>query len=467
MSTPNDVIKLAKDNNVQFVDLLFGDLFGSLQHFTFPVSRLDDAMFKDGMAFDGSSVRGWKGIDKSDMIMIPDPSTAYIDPFRELPTLAMFCTILEPRTGQPYNRDPRSVAAKALAYLRSTGIGDTAFFGPEPEFFIFDGMTYSSEPRRASYSLESAEGPWTSMELGSRGHKVAHKQGYAPTSPQDTLMDIRSEIVVNLMKMGLIPEIHHHEVATAQCEIGIQFGTIITAGDQVHKLKYAVKNTAHKHGKSATFMPKPLWGDNGSGMHVHASISKEGKNRFAGDGYANMSKEALWAIGGIIKHGRSIQAFTNSSANSYRRLVPGYEAPVNLAYSATNRSASIRIPHVSGDKARRFEFRCPDSNGSPYLTFSAMLMAMIDGIKNKIEPGPAMDKNIYELPPEELAHIPSTCKNLEEAISELDKDKEWLLAGDVFDADMIQAYVDYKKANEIEPLKLRPNPYEFELYYHG
>ncbi len=460
-------MKLAKDNGVQFVDLLFGDMFGQLHHFTFPVSRLNDAMFKEGMAFDGSSIRGWKGIEASDMIMKPDPVSAFLDPFRTIPTMGIFCDIIEPRTGQPYNRDARSVVGKALAYLKSTGIGDLAFMGPEPEFFVFDGMRYNSDPRQAMYVIETSEGPWTSGAEGGLGHKIGFKGGYAPAAPQDTLMDMRSEMVLNLAKMGMVPEIHHHEVATGQCEIGIQFNTAVLAGDQVHKLKYAVKNTAAKYGKTATFMPKPMWGDNGSGMHVHTSIWKEGKNLFAGDGYANLSKQAMWGIGGILKHGRSIQIFSNSSVNSYRRLVPGYEAPVNLAYSATNRSASVRIPHVQGDKARRFEFRCPDSSGSPYLTFAAMLMAMIDGIKKQIDPGAPMNKNIYELPPEELKTIPSTCKNLEEACEEFEKDKEWLLAGDVFDADMVDAYLSYKKTAEIEPMKLRPNPYEFELYYHG
>jgi glutamine synthetase len=465
--TPAEVIKLAKDNKVEYVDLLFGDMFGQLQHFTFPVSRLDDEMFKLGMAFDGSSIRGWKGIEASDMIMKPDPSSAYLDPFVQAPTLGMYCEIIEPRTGLPYNRDPRSIAKKALEYLKTTGIGDLAFMGPEPEFFIFDGIRYTSDPRQGMYIIDTNEGPWTSGLEGAKGNKVPYKGGYAPVAPQDSLMDIRNEMVTNLIKMGLTPEIHHHEVATGQCEIGVKFGTVISAGDQVHKLKYAVKNTAAKHGKTATFMPKPMWGDNGSGMHVHTSLWKEGKNLFAGDGYAHMSKTALHAIGGIIKHGKSIQVFSNSSVNSYRRLVPGYEAPVNLAYSATNRSCSIRIPHVNGEKARRFEFRCPDSSGSAYLTFAAMLMAMIDGIKNQIDPGSPATKNIYELPPEELALIPSTSKSLDEAIECFEKDKEWALAGDVFDADMIEAFVGVKKAAEIEPLKLRPNPYEFELYYNG
>ena len=465
--TPAEVIKLAKDNGVQFVDLLFGDMFGQLQHFTFPVSRLDDEMFKVGMAFDGSSIRGWKGIEASDMIMKPDPASAYLDPFVTTPTLGIYCDIIEPRTGQPYNRDPRSIAKKALEYLKTTGIGDLAFMGPEPEFFVFDGIRYTSDPRQGTYIIETGEGPWTSGAEGSLGHKIGFKGGYAPAAPQDTLMDLRNEMVTNLIKMGLTPEIHHHEVATGQCEIGVKFNTAILAGDQVHKLKYCVKNTAAKYGKTATFMPKPMWGDNGSGMHVHTSIWKEGKNLFAGDKYANLSQTAMYAIGGILKHGKSIQVFSNSSVNSYRRLVPGYEAPVNLAYSATNRSASVRIPHVQGDKARRFEFRCPDSSGSAYLTFAAMLMAMIDGIKKQIDPGAPMNKNIYELPPEELKSIPSTSKNLEEAHAEFEKDKEWALAGDVFDPDMIEAFLSYKRSAEIEPLKLRPNPYEFELYYHG
>ncbi len=464
--TPNDVFKLAKDNNIQFVDLLFGDMFGILQHFTFPVARLDDAMFKDGMAFDGSSIRGWKSIEKSDMIMKPDPESAFLDPFRIVPTLCLFCDILEPRTGQLYERDPRSIAHKALAYLKTTGIGDAAFFGPEPEFFVFDGIRYESMPNKAGYEIITNEGPWTSGEE-SGGHKIPFKFGYAPAAPLDTLSDLRDEMVLNLIKMGMVPEIHHHEVATSQCEIGVQFGALIKAGDQVHKLKYAVKNTANQHGKTATFMPKPMFGDNGSGMHVHTSIWKDGKNLFAGDGYANMSQTAIYAIGGILKHGRSIQAFSNSSTNSYRRLVPGYEAPVNLAYSATNRSASVRIPYVQGDKARRFEFRCPDSSGSAYLTFSAMLMAMIDGIKNKVDPGQPLDKNIYELPPEELKKVPSTCYSLEQAMEELEKDKGWLTAGDVFTDEFIEAYLDYKKSAEIAPVKLRPNPVEFELYYHN
>ncbi|TVR44943.1 MAG: type I glutamate--ammonia ligase [Planctomycetota bacterium] len=461
-------LQLAREHDVKYVDIMFGDMFGTLQHFTVPATRLDSDLFEEGLAFDGSSVRGWKSIDKSDMNIKPDPDSGFIDPFREQPTICFFGDIYEPRTGQRYDRDPRSIAYKALSYLNSSGLGDMAFFGPEPEFFIFDGIRYASDVSGAFYEIDSVEAPWTSgRDDGyNLGHKIRHKHGYFPTTPQDTLMDLRSEITTNMMTMGLEIELHHHEVATAgQCEIGTKFGTIITAADQVHKYKYAVKNTAFQHGKTATFMPKPMFGDNGSGMHCHLSIWKGGKNLFAGDQYAKLSQTALYAIGGVLKHGRSIQALTNPSANSYRRLVPGYEAPVNLAYSATNRSASVRIPHVNGDKARRFEFRCPDSSGSPYLAFAAILMAAIDGIKNEIDPGDPLDKNIYDLPPEELAGIPSTCKNLEEAIEELEADNDWLTAGDVFTPEMLEGYLDYKKSVEVEPLKLRPNPYEFYLYY--
>ena len=461
-------LQLAREHDVKYVDIMFGDMFGTLQHFTVPASRLDSDLFEEGLAFDGSSVRGWKSIDKSDMNIKPVPDTAFIDPFREQPTICFFGDIYEPRTGQRYDRDPRSIAHKALGYLSASGIGDMAYFGPEPEFFVFDGIRYASDPGGAFYEIDSVEAPWTTgRDDGyNLGHKIKHKHGYFPATPQDTLMDVRSEMTTNMMAMGLEVELHHHEVATAgQCEIGTKFGTIITAGDQVHKYKYAVKNTAFQHGKTATFMPKPIYGDNGSGMHCHMSIWKDGTNTFAGDTYAKLSQNALYAIGGILKHGRSIQAFTNPSANSYRRLVPGYEAPVNLAYSATNRSASVRIPHVNGDKARRFEFRCPDSSGSPYLATAAILMAAIDGIKNEIDPGQPLDKNIYDLPPEELAEIPSTCKSLEEAIEALEGDHDWLTAGDVFTKDTLESYIDFKKEVEIEPLKLRPNPYEFTLYY--
>jgi glutamine synthetase len=461
-------LQLAKDSGAKYVDILFGDMFGTLQHFTITARRLTKELFEEGLPFDGSSIRGWQGIEKSDMNIKPDPATVFIDPFREQKTISFFGDIYDPRTGQRYTRDVRGIAYKALSYLKSTGIGDMAYFGPEPEFFIFDSIRYASSPHESFYYIDSEEAPWTmGRDNGiNQGHKIRLKQGYFPATPADSLMDIRSEITTNMQDMGMEVDLHHHEVASAgQCEIGIKFGSVVTAGDLVHQYKYAVKNTAFQHGKTATFMPKPMFFDNGSGMHNHMSIWKDGKNLFAGNVYAKLSQQAVWAIGGILKHGRSIQAFTNPSANSYRRLVPGYEAPVNLAYSANNRSASIRIPFVQGDKARRFEFRCPDSSGSPYLVTAAMLMAAIDGIKNQIDPGKPLDKNIYDLPPEELASVPSTCKSLEEALNEMENDKAWLTAGDVFTEDFIESYVAVKREAEVEPLKLRPNPYEFYLYY--
>ena len=468
MSAVETALKLAKDHKAVYVDIMFGDMFGTLQHFTITARRLTAGLFDEGLPFDGSSIRGWQGIEKSDMLIKPDAETVFIDPFREQPTIVFFGDVYDPRSGQRYARDPRSIAHKALSYLKSTGIGDMAYFGPEPEFFIFDSVRYSSSPQEAFYYLDSSEAPWAmGRDDGiNLGHKIRHKHGYFPATPQDTLMDLRSEITTNMTTMGLEVDLHHHEVASpGQCEIGIKYGTAVTAGDIVHKYKYACKNTAFQHGKTATFMPKPMFFDNGSGMHCHISVWKGGKNLFAGNTYSKLSQEAIWGIGGILKHGKSIQAFTNPSINSYRRLVPGYEAPVNLAYSANNRSASIRIPHVQGDAARRFEFRCPDSSGSPYLVTAAILMAVIDGIKNQIDPGKAMDKNIYDLPPEELATIPSTCKSLEEALTEMEGDKAWLTAGDVFGEDMIDAYVAHKREAEVEPMKLRPNPYEFYLYY--
>ena len=467
MSVEN-ILNMIKEHDVQFVDMQFSDMLGTHHHFSMPASLVDAEVLEDGVPFDGSSIRAWKSIDQSDMVLKPDLESAYMDPYRELSTLAIIGHILEPRTGQLYDRCPRSIAKKGIEYLKSLGLGDTAFFGPEPEFFIFDGIRYACDPNRSFYEIDSKEGIWTSGDDDgfNQGHKVRLKGGYFPVSPTDSLVDIRAEIAQHMMRMGMTVEVLHHEVATAgQCEIGMKFGDIFTAGDNVLKLKYAVKNTAYQHGKTGTFMPKPMFGDNGSGMHVHTSIWKDGKNLFAGDGYARLSQAALWAIGGILKHGRSIQAFTNPSANSYRRLVPGYEAPVNLAYSATNRSASVRIPYGAGDKARRIEFRCPDSSGNAHLAFTALLMAMIDGIQNQVDPGPAMDKNIYDLPPEELAQIPSTCRTLEEALDELEADNDWLTAGDVFTPDMLAAYIAHKRQEEVEPLKLRPNPYEFYLYY--
>ena len=463
---PSDVLKKAKDNNIEFVDMQFGDLFGRLHHFTLPVSLLSEEIFEEGVPFDGSSIRAWQSIDKSDMLIKPDPASAYIDPFRDLPTLCLFNDVYDPRTGQRYDRCPRSIVGNALDFLKSSGIGEVAYMGPEPEFFVFDAVRYASERHSSFYEIESSEGPWTSGEDFSLGHKIEHKEGYFPVTPQDTLMDFRNEVMSHLIAMGVEPQIHHHEVATAgQCEIGVMHGTAVSAGDIIYKLKYSVKNTAHRHGKTATFMPKPMFEDNGSGMHVHTSIWKNGKNLFAGDEYGQLSKTALFAIGGILKHGRSIQAFTNPTYNSYRRLIPGYEAPVKLAYSVTNRSAAVRIPYSANDKGRRIEFRCPDSSGSPYLAFAALVMAMVDGIKNQVEPGRPLDKNIYELPAEELDKLVSTCASQEEALKELEEDNDWLKAGDVFSDAMLECYIDHRRTNEIEPLKLRPNPMEYKLYY--
>ncbi len=463
--TPADVIKLAQENNVKFIDLVFGDMFGALQRWTLPATDITETLFEEGAPFDGSSIRGWKSIDKSDMLMMPDPTSAFIDPFRVHTTLTVFCSILEPRTGELYERDARSIAEKAVKYLKSTGIGDTAFFGPEPEFFIFDSISFSSEPSSAFYAIDSEEGWWTSGEEGGNGRVIQHGAGYSPASPIDTQADLRNEISLNLHAMGVVTEVHHHEVAVGQSEIGTRFAEIVHAGDQVHKLKYAVKNTAAKYGKTATFMPKPLFGDNGSGMHVHHSIFKDGENIFSGDLYADLSQEALWAIGGVLKNAQAIQGFSNASENSYRRLVPGYEAPTKLAYSATNRSASVRIPYVANPKGRRFEVRFPDSSGSAYLTFAAIMMASLEGIKNQIDPGAPADKNIYDLPAEELASIPSAAESLEGALAALDEGKDFLTAGGVFDEGMIQAYIEYKTENEVMLLKLRPNPVEFQLYF--
>ena len=456
-----------KAGKVQFVDFMFNDMFGTLHHFTCPAASLSREVFEEGIPFDGSSIRAWQSIDKSDMLLKPDIKTKFVDPFRENSTVCFFSDVYDPRTGLRYEKDPRSILVNALEYLKSTGIGDTVFLGPEPEFFVFDSVRYSSQKNASFYQLESSESPWSAEYEGSLGHKIGHKAGYFPASPTDSLVDFRSEVVNHLHSMGMECEVHHHEVATCgQCEIDFKFADAVTSADNVNRLKYAVKNTAFKYNKTATFMPKPIFEDNGSGMHVHLSVWKDGKNLFSGDEYSMLSKTALFAIGGILKHGRSIQAFTNPTDNSFKRLIPGYEAPVKLAYSASNRSAAVRIPYTASDKSRRIEFRCPDSSGSPYLAFSAMIMAAVDGIKNQIEPGMPMDKNIYDLPPEELSDLVSTCSTQEQSIDELEKDFNWLKNGDVFSESMIKSYIDYKREFEILPLKLRPNPYEFELYYN-
>jgi len=467
MSVDN-VLKLIKDEEVKFVDLRFTDTRGKDQHVTFPHHQIDADVFEDGKMFDGSSIAGWKGIHESDMILMPDASTAVLDPFFEDKTLVLRCDIVEPSTGQGYGRDPRSLAKRAEAYLKSTGIGDTAFFGPEPEFFVFDDVRWAQEMRGGFYEIDSSEGHWSSrkqMEGGNPGHRPGIKGGYFPVPPVDSLQDLRSEICTVLESLGIPTEVHHHEVATAgQCEIGTRFDTLVKRADSTMMLKYVIQNVCHSYGKTATFMPKPLVGDNGSGMHVHQSIAKDGKNLFAGDRYGGLSDLALNYIGGIIKHARAINAFTISTTNSYKRLVPGFEAPIMLAYSARNRSASIRIPWVSNPRGRRIEVRFPDPLSNPYFAFAALMMAGLDGIKNKIDPGPAMDKDLYDLEPEEAKHIPTVCHSLDMALDALDRDREFLKAGGVFTDDMIDAYIELKNA-EVTRFRMTPHPVEFDMYY--
>ena len=468
--TPQEVLNMIQDENIELIDLKFIDLFGIWQHCTFHRSLIDEAAFDEGVAFDGSSIRGWKAINASDMAMVPDPKTAWIDPFMEIPTLSMICSIKEPRTGEWYDRDPRSLAQKAVDYLISTGIGDTVYCGPEPEFFIFDDIRFAQAEYEGFYHIDSAEGIWNSGNSeagGNLGYKIDHKRGYFPVAPTDTLQDIRSEMLLTMGKCGVPIEKHHHEVASAgQCELGIKFSDLISAADSVLIYKYVVKNVAKKYGKTATFMPKPLFNDNGTGMHTHMSIWKDGKPLFFGDKYADLSQTALYFIGGVLRHAPAILAFSNPSANSYKRLVPGFEAPVNLAYSQGNRSASVRIPlSGSNPKAKRFEFRCPDPSSNPYLAFSAMLLAGIDGVKNKIDPGEPLDVDIYELSPEELSKIPSTPGSLEGALDALQKDHAFLTDSGVFSQDFIQNWIEYKIDAEVNPLRLRPHPYEFSLYY--
>ncbi len=469
MTTPQEVLKLIQDQKIQLIDLKFIDTVGTWQHLTVFHNQIDESSFTDGVPFDGSSIRGWKAINESDMTMVLDPNTAWIDPFMEVPTLSIICSIKEPRTGEWYNRCPRVIAQKAIDYLVSTGLGDTAFFGPEAEFFIFDGARFAQTANEGYYFLDSQEGGWNSGrdEKPNLAYKPRFKEGYFPVSPTDSFQDIRTEMLLTMEKLGVPIEKHHHEVATGgQCELGFRFGKLIEAADWLMIYKYVIKNVAKKYGKTVTFMPKPLFGDNGSGMHTHQSIWKDGKPLFAGDKYAGLSDMALYYIGGLLKHAPALLAITNPSTNSYKRLVPGYEAPVNLAYSQGNRSASIRIP-LSGTnpKAKRLEFRCPDATSNPYLAFAAMLCAGIDGIKNKIDPGSPLDKNIYELTPEELAKVPSTPGSLELALEALENDHAFLTESGVFTEDFIQNWIDYKLANEVKQLQLRPHPYEFYLYY--
>ncbi|GAA5218369.1 glutamate--ammonia ligase [Corallincola platygyrae] len=467
MSVAN-VLELIKSEEVKFIDLRFTDTKGKEQHVSIPVSQIDEDFFEDGKMFDGSSIAGWKGINESDMVLMPDPATAVLDPFSEESTLIVRCDILEPDTLAGYDRDPRSIAKRGLEYLKSTGIGDDAYFGPEPEFFMFDDVRFHTDMSGSFFKLDSEESKWNSGKEyadGNLAHRPGVKGGYFPVPPVDSGHNIRSAMCVVMEDMGLVVEAHHHEVATSgQNEIACKFNSLVEKADEVQVYKYVVHNVAHLYGKTATFMPKPIVGDNGSGMHVHQSISKGGENLFSGDKYGGLSQEALWYIGGIIKHARAINAFANASTNSYKRLVPGFEAPVMLAYSARNRSASIRIPVVPSPKARRIEVRFPDPTGNPYLAFTAMLMAGIDGIKNQIDPGEAMDKDLYDLPAEEALAIPTVAASLEQALEALDNDREFLTAGGVFSDDSIDAYIELKEA-EVELLNSTTHPVEFDMYY--
>jgi glutamine synthetase len=466
---PAEVLEYAKKNGAEFVDFKFVDLLGIWQHTTMPLHKLKEESFEEGFGFDGSSIRGWKAINESDMVFKPDPTTAVMDPFYVRPTLSLICDILDAVTRQPYPRDPRYIARKAEQYLKSTGIGDTAYFGPEPEFFVFDEVRFSEGPNTSFYVVDSKEGAWnTAREEGPNlGYKVGKKGGYFPVPPTDTHGDIRQEMAATLAKVGIEVEVFHHEVATAgQNELSMKFNSLVKMADQTMWYKYVVKNVARKFGKTATFMPKPIWGDNGSGMHCHQSIWKDEKNLFAGDKYAGLSDAALNYIGGLLKNAPSLLAITNPTLNSYRRLVPGFEAPVNLAYSSRNRSASIRIP-VSGPspKAKRLEFRCPDPTTNPYIAFAAMLMAGLDGIQSKASPGQPLDKDIYALSPEELRDIPKAPGSLEEAINNLKKNHAYLLKGDVFTKDVVDTWVEWKEDNELKPSRLRPTSLEFALYF--
>ena len=466
--TVADVMKLVKEKECTFVDFRFVDTKGKEQHTSVPISHFNEDKFESGHAFDGSSIAGWKGIEASDMLLMPDPTAAYIDPFYEEPTLVITCDVIEPSDGKGYDRDPRSIAKRAEAYLKGTGLGDTAYFGPEPEFFIFDGVRWGDNMKGCFVKIDSEEAPWSSsaeIEGGNTGHRPGKKGGYFPVAPVDSFQDMRSEMCLILESMGIPVEVHHHEVAgQGQNELGTKFSTLTQRADWTIWLKYVVQNVAHAYGKTATFMPKPVVGDNGSGMHVHQSVWKNGENLFAGNGYAGLSEFALYYIGGIIKHARALNAITNPGTNSYKRLVPGFEAPVKLAYSARNRSASIRIPHVSSPKGRRIETRFPDPLANPYLCFSALLMAGLDGVQNKIHPGEAADKNLYDLPPEEDAKIPTVCHSLDQALDCLDKDREFLTRGGVFTNSMLDAYIDLKM-EEVTRFRMTTHPIEFDMYY--
>src|SRR6188474_422785 len=468
MTTPAEVLSMLKEKEVKFVDLRFTDTRGKEQHVTVPSHTLDSAFFDDGKMFDGSSIAGWKGINESDMVLMPDSSTAVLDPFFEETTLILRCDVLEPSTMQGYERDPRSLAKRAEAYLKSTGIGDRALFGPENEFFIFDNVRFGTTMQGSFFEIESIEAAWSSgknYEEGNKAHRPGVKGGYFPVPPVDSFQDLRSAMCLALEELGMKAEVHHHEVATAgQCEIGVNANTLVRKADEVQMLKYAIHNVAHAYGKTVTFMPKPLVGDNGSGMHVHQSLAKGGVNLFSGDLYGGLSQTALWYIGGIFKHAKAINAFTNSTTNSYKRLVPGFEAPVMLAYSARNRSASCRIPYVANPKGRRIEIRFPDPMNSGYLIFAALMMAGLDGIRNQIDPGAPSDKDLYDLPPEEEKNIPTVCHSLDQALDALDKDREFLKAGGVMTDDFIDGYITLKM-QEVTKFRAATHPLEYSMYY--
>ena len=466
--SPKEVLEFAKKNQAKQLDLRFSDIPGLQHHVSYPISELSEDSFQDGYGMDGSSIRGWAAINESDMLLIPDPSTAFMDPFYEIPTLVMVCDVQDPITRQNYNRDPRWIARKAELYLKNSGVGDTAYFGAEAEFFIFDNVRFEQREQYGFYFIDAEEGRWNSgRQENNLGYRPRYKEGYFPVPPTDHYQDLRSEMVLTMQQCGIDVECHHHEVASGgQTEIDLKFDSLLRSADKMLLYKYVVKNVANLYGKTVTFMPKPLFGDNGNGMHTHQSLWKGGESLFAGDGYAGMSQLALWYVGGLLKHGPALSAIIAPTTNSYKRLVPGFEAPVNLAYSRRNRSAACRIPMYSvSPSAKRVEFRPPDPSCNPYLAFAAMLMAGLDGIENKMDPGPPMDKDIYELDPEELSGIPSMPGSLEEALDALQRDHNFLLKGDVFTEELLRTYIDYKRAKEVDAIRLRPHPYEFELYY--
>ncbi|TKD22990.1 type I glutamate--ammonia ligase [Rhodobacter capsulatus] len=467
MSAVKKALELMKAEEVEYVDIRFCDPRGKLQHVTLVADLVDEDFFEEGFMFDGSSIAGWKSIDQSDMKLIPDASSVYIDPFYAEKTMCVHCNVVEPDTGEAYSRDPRGIALKAEAYLKASGIGDVAYFGPEAEFFIFDDVRYSVTPAKVAYQIDAEAAAWNTdaeVEMGNLAHRAGHKGGYFPVNPVDEAQDLRGEMLSTMKRMGMKVDKHHHEVATCQHELGLIFGGLTEQADNILKYKYVIHNVAHAYGKTVTFMPKPMKGDNGSGMHVNMSIWKDGKPLFAGDKYADLSQEALYFIGGILKHAKALNALTNPGTNSYKRLIPGFEAPVLRAYSARNRSGCVRIPWTESPKAKRVEARFPDPSANPYLAFAALLMAGLDGIKNKIDPGPASDKDLYDLPPEELAAIPTVCGSLREALTELEKDHEFLLAGDVFTKDQLEGYMALKW-EEVYAYEHTPHPVEYQMYY--